>query len=284
MKIGISSYSFAQYIRAGKLDNLSIIAKAAEMGFEAIEYIGLPGDTMEQRLALAAQIKAEAARCGLDVSSYVVGGNLLQETEAAQLAEVERLKGELDIARALGVTLFRFDVLYKLPPHRTFGWVLQQVAPAMKQITEYGKSLGIKTSIENHGLAFQDYDRIERTVEAVDHDNFGLLIDIGNFLCADQDNIQCVSRLAHLAYHVHLKDFIRIDYYSDQSKEHAFQTRGGNYLLGVAVGDGEAKTKQCMDILKKAGYDGYVIIEFEGPKDCISEIQRGLEFYRKQVQ
>ena len=37
MKIGVSNYSFMQYIRDGKLDNLSVIAKAAEMGFEAIE-------------------------------------------------------------------------------------------------------------------------------------------------------------------------------------------------------------------------------------------------------
>ena len=280
MKIGVSNYSFMQYIRDGKLDNLSVIAKAAEMGFEAIEYIGLPGETAEERFALAEKIKAEAARCGLDVSSYVVGGNLLQESAEAQCAEVERLKGELDIAKVLGVAVFRFDVLYKLPQGRSFGSVLAEVAPAIRQIAEYGKTLGIQVTIENHGLAFQDYDRIERTVEAVDHENFGLLVDIGNFLCADQDNIQCVSRLAHLACHVHLKDFERIDFYSEESKDKAFCTRGCNYLRGAAVGYGEAKSEQCLKILKNAGFDGYVVIEFEGPKDCVEEIAKGLAFYR----
>ena len=280
MKIGVSNYSFMQYIRAGKLDNLSVIAQAAEMGFEAIEYIGLPGEDAAERFALAEQIKQEAARCGLDVSSYVVGGNLLQESAEAQQAEVERLKGELDIAKVLGVAVFRFDVLYKLPQGRSFGSVLSEVAPAIRQIAEYGKTLGIRVTIENHGLAFQDYDRIERTVEAVEHENFGLLIDIGNFLCADQDNVQCVSRLAHLAYHVHLKDFEKLDFYSEASKENAFCTRGCNYLRGTAVGYGEARSEQCLKILKNAGFDGYVIIEFEGPKDCVDEIAKGLSFYR----
>lgn len=284
MKIGISNYSFSQYIRNGKLDNLSVIAKAAEMGFDAIEYVGLPGDDQAERLALAGKIKAEATRCGLPVSSYVVGGNLLCDTDQAQQAEVARLKGELDIAKTLGAGIFRFDVLYKLPQHKTFGWVLEQVAPAMQQIAEYGRELGIKVTIENHGHAFQDFDRIERTVEAVNHENFGLLVDIGNFLCADEDNIKAVSRLAHLAYHVHLKDFKIIDHYSDSSRDHAFSTRGCNYLLGVAVGDGDAKAAQCMQILKNAGYDDYMVIEFEGPADCVTEIRKGLDFYRKQVQ
>lgn len=269
-----------QYIRAGKLDNLSVIAKAAEMGFEAMEYIGLPGEDTAERLTLAEKIKTEAARCGLDISSYVVGGNLVQDTEAARQAEVERLKGELDLAKTLGAAVFRFDVLYKLPQGRSFGSVLAEVAPAIRQIAEYGQTLGIKVTIENHGLAFQDYDRIERTVEAVDHENFGLLVDIGNFLCADQNNIQCVSRLAHLACHVHLKDFERIDFYSEESKENTFSTRGCNYLRGTAVGYGEAKAAQCMKILKNAGFDGYVVIEFEGPKDCVEEIGKGLAFYR----
>ena len=32
MKIGVSSYSYSQYLRSGKLDYISVIGKAAEMG------------------------------------------------------------------------------------------------------------------------------------------------------------------------------------------------------------------------------------------------------------
>lgn len=283
MKIGVSSYSYSQYLKSGKLTLISVIAKAAEMGFEAIEFTNLPEDTAENRKALAMQIKEEADRVGIDLSAYVCGGKLLCDTKELQQAEVERLKGELDIANILGVKLFRYDVLYKLPQHTSFDAVLDEVAPAMRQLAQYGESLGIMTMIENHGHTFQDYDRIEKTYYAVNHKNFGLLIDIGNFMCADEDNVMCVSRLAHLARHVHLKDFIKKDFYSTDSKEHHFRTRGANYLLGVAVGDGDAKTVQCLTILQNAGYDGYIDIEFEGPADCITEIAKGLTFYKTYI-
>jgi len=280
MKIAVSNYSFSQYVHQGKLDNISLIAKAAEMGFDAIEYTDLPFQTQQECLDAAAQIRAEADRCGLPISSYVVGGNLLCETEEALQAEVERLKGQLDIAKVLGAKVFRFDLFGRLPQHKTFGAAINNAVPAIRQVAEYGKSLGIQVTSENHGHVYQDYDRIERTVEAVNHDNYGVLVDIGNFLCADQDNVQCVSRLAHLARHVHMKDFECIDFYSDASKEHAFSTRGCNYLRGVAVGSGDAKAAQCLQILKSAGYDGYLVIEFEGPKDCVQEIAKGLAFLK----
>ena len=210
----------------------------------------------------------------------MVGGKLYNEDLQAQQAEVDRLKEQLDIAAILGVKLFRYDVIGVLPPHTCFEKVLENVAPAMRQLAEYGQGLGIKTMIENHGHAFQDYDRVERVYHAVGHENFGLLVDIGNFMCADQDNVIAVSRLAHLACHVHLKDFVKIDYYSEASRENAFPTRACNYLRGTAVGYGDAKTAQCLDILKKVGYDGYVDIEFEGPEDCIEELAKGLAFYK----
>ena len=283
MKISISSYSFFQYIGSGKLDLLSIIAKAAEMGFDAIEYIDLPGATQEERLALAAQIRAESDKCGLPVSSYVVGGNLYQPTEEAMQAEVQRLKDQLDIAKVLGASVFRFDCFPQLPRYTTFGAVMAAIVPGIRQIADYGKALGIVTTSENHGQVYQDYDRIERTVEAVNHDNYGVLVDIGNFLCADQNNVQCVSRLAHLARHVHMKDFEIIDYYSDASREDAFSTRACNWLRGTAVGYGGAKAAQCLQILKSSGYDDYIVIEFEGPKDCLEEIAKGLAFCKAHI-
>lgn len=278
MKIGVSSYSFAQYLKDGRLDRISILQKAADLGFEAIEYTDLPEDTTENRHALARQIREEAARIGLELSAYVCGGSLLCDTPEAAQTEIDRLKGELDIAAILGVRLFRYDVIRKLPPHRSFESVLDAVAPAMRQLADYGEALGIMTMIENHGYAFQDYDRIEAIYHTVGHDNFGLLLDTGNFLCADQDNVFCTSRLAHLTRHVHVKDFLIYNYSSDHPANGCFKTRACNWLLGTAAGFGHAKNAQCLSILKDAGYDGYVDIEFEGPEDCLEELKKGLAF------
>ena len=39
MKIAASSYSFAQLIRKGEMTQFETIAKAKEMGFDAIEFV-----------------------------------------------------------------------------------------------------------------------------------------------------------------------------------------------------------------------------------------------------
>lgn len=283
MKIGVSSYSFSQYLSNGKLDLFGAIKKAAEMGFEAIEFTGFDKDTFEEKKELAKDVVKVAKDSGIEISAYVCGGNLLCNTKEEQDKEVERLKSEIDIANELGVKLFRYDVLFKLPSMLSFDMALEKVVGAMKELADYGEKYGIMTMIENHGYTFQDYDRVEKVYNAVGHENFSLLVDIGNFMCADQEPYICVSRIANLASHVHMKDFIKKDFYSGDSKEHCFMTRGANYLRGTAVGYGDAGSAQCLQILKNAGYDGYVDIEFEGPEDCIEELQRGLDFLKKNI-
>lgn len=41
MKIAASSYSFSQAFRDGRLNQLTCIAKAKEMGFDAVEFVGI---------------------------------------------------------------------------------------------------------------------------------------------------------------------------------------------------------------------------------------------------
>ena len=49
MKISVSSYSFSQQFRAGKMTQLDCVAKAKEMGFDAIEFTDIVGDNLSQQ-------------------------------------------------------------------------------------------------------------------------------------------------------------------------------------------------------------------------------------------
>jgi sugar phosphate isomerase/epimerase len=40
---------------------------------------------------------------------------------------------------------------------------------------------------------------------------------------------------------------------------------------------GDIPVKQCIAILKRAGYDGYLSIEYEGKEDCIEGIKTGFK-------
>ena len=274
MKISVSSYSFSQYIRAGKLTQLETVAKAKEMGFDAIEFTDIIADGYEAQKEMAKRIHDEAERVGIEINAYTIGANLFHENEADSEAEVERLKRQLDIAKILGAKVMRHDVCYKLGKtgnSRSFDLMLPTIANNTRKVTEYAATLGIRTCSENHGFIAQDSDRVERLYNAVDHDNYGLLVDIGNFMCVDESPIHAVSRVAPYAFHVHVKDFR----YNTLGK--GIMTRGANFISGTVIGEGVVPVKQCLMAIKRTGYEGFVSIEYEGSEDCISGISKGLE-------
>ena len=276
MKISVSSYSFSQYIRAGKLTQLECVAKAKEMGFDAIEFTDIKGDTLDEQKALAAKIAKEAESVGIEINAYTIGANLYHESEEDSEKEIARLCGQLDVAKILGAKVMRHDVCYSLGKSgnaRSFDLMLPTIAKNARKVTEYAEALGIRTCSENHGYIAQDSDRVERLFNAVNHDNYGLLVDIGNFACVDENSAIAVSRVAPYAIHVHLKDML---VRNEPFLTHNIPTRGGKHLRGTVVGEGDIPVKQCLQILKRAGYDGYCSIEYEGVEDCIAGISRGL--------
>lgn len=284
MKFAVSAYSFSQYIRQGKMTQFDSVAKAKEMGFDGIEFTEINGEDLNAQKENARKIRKEADRVGIEVVAYSIGASLYKETQEEMDAEVERLKSELDIAKILGVKLMRHDVCYKLGKKgnaRSFDLMLPTIAENARKVTEYGESLGIKTCSENHGFIAQDSDRMERLFNAVNHENYGLLVDMGNFLCADEDPAIAVSRVAPYAIYVHAKDMLARKE-CDGAKTW-FQSRGCTYLRGVTIGEGDVPVKKCIQILKKAGYDDYISIEFEGVEDCINGIARGFENLKTMV-
>lgn len=290
MKIAVSSYSYHPLISKGELTQLDTLRLAKDMGFDGIEFTDLrpiKNPTQEQQLAYAKELRAEAKRVGIEIIGYLVGANLYQGSAEADAAEIERLKGQVDVAAALGVKLMRHDVCSSERVGDrvvSFDRMLPTLADNVRKVTEYAASLGIRTCSENHGLVVQDSDRVERLYNAVGHDNYGLLVDMGNFACVDADSVQAVSRLAPYAVHVHAKDFSILPFDAEiEEGKKFFTSRGCNKLMGCALGDGNIPVAQCVAVLKKAGYDGYVTIEFEGNGDCRTEVAKGLARLRTYI-
>lgn len=281
MRVSVSSYSFGQQVWAGKMTQLDIVAKVKEMGFDAVEFTDIDGSDLAQQKENARKIRQEADRVGLEISNYTIGANLYQPTAEEVDAEVERLKGQVEVAAILGAKVMRHDVCWHLGmtgSARSFGLMLPTIAEAARRVTEYAATFGIKTCSENHGYIAQDSYRVEQLFNAVNHDNYGLLVDIGNFICVDEDPALAVSRVAPYAVHVHLKDML---VRPEPVGPICNATRGGNYFAGTVVGEGDIPVKRCLKILKQAGYDGIVSLEYEGSEDCLTGIARGLANVRK---
>ena len=134
--------------------------------------------------------------------------------------------------------------------------------------------------MENHGYYIQHSDRVQALVKAVDRPNFRTTLDVGNFLCVDENPAAAVANNISFASMVHVKDF----YYRPSTEklgEGWFKSSNGNWLRGAIVGHGDIAMQQVLRLVKESGYDDFISIEFEGLEDCRLGTRLGFEFVKR---
>lgn len=278
MKIGVSSYSYWQHMQKTGASYTDICTHAREAGFEGIEFIDLstkhqPAESVE---ALAGQIRAHCEAIGLPIIAYTVWADFLKN---GPVEEAARVKRQVDIAALLGAPLLRHDATSEY----TAGWrdAVSRMAPAIREVTEYAAAKGIKTCTENHGMFMQDANRVEELILTVNHENYGWLVDIGNFACVDEDSVHAVSIAAPYAFHVHAKDFLIKHRKAGNPGSGWFRSRHGRFLRGTIAGHGVIPIRECIEILRKSGYNGWLSYEFEGMEENLPALEVGLGVLRR---
>lgn len=284
MKLGLSSYSLYNALRKGEMDIVGFIDYAAELGSEHIEIVPLGFDLTEQP-ELIDRIRSQALAAGLEISNYAIGANFLTDHDDAYEAEIERVKSQVDIAARLGVKLMRHDVASsKDVSIGHFNRQLDRLAHACRTVARYAAAFGITTSVENHGYFIQHSDRVQALVEAVEEPNYKTTLDIGNFMCADENPVVAVRNNLPYASMIHIKDFYLRPAHADSPDgpgEGWFRTTGGNYLRGAIAGHGDLDLREVLRSIKQSGYDGYLSLEFEGMEDCRTGSRIGMANVRR---
>lgn len=273
MKIGVSSYSFSNYMRASGANYFKICDIAKEIGFEGIEFIDLDLNVQsaESQIALAREIKAYCDSIDLPIIAYTISADFIERENEAQ-----RVKAQVDVAEALGVKVMRHDVSWR----RDLEWreLIARTAGAIYEVAEYAAQKGIVTCSENHGMVMQDAHRVEELIRTVNHPNYRWLVDMGNFLCADEPPMHALPIAAPYAVHAHAKDFI---FKTEPPCDGWIVTRGGNAIRGTIVGHGVVPIPECIAELRKAGYDGWLSLEFEGMEDNMTALKCGYQYLKK---
>ena len=254
----------------------------------AVEFAGLDAKAKENPIKRAAQLRRHCEKRGLAIAGYCVPGEFLLPPQAQRLA-IEQTKREVDVAAELGVKTMRHDVTRgwsdqakTLGMSPTFNNALKVIVPALREIAQYAQARGVKTSLENHGFYMQRPDRVEKLLLAVGHPNYGLTLDMGNFLCVNEDPVKAVARLAKYAIMAHAKDF-HVRPKKDIPPSGWFRTPTAIALRGAIVGHGAINIPKQLAILKKTGYSGYVSLEFEGMEEPAMAVKLGLEYLQIQL-
>lgn len=124
---------------------------------------------------------------------------------------------------------------------------------------EYGISL---TFHHHMGTVVQDPDEVKRMMDNTNPEYVSLLFDTGHFAYCGADPLEMVKTYADRIRHVHLKD-IRPEVVQKVKDD------GLSFLEGVRMGAFTIPGDGCIDfdpifeVLEKAGYEGYMVVEAE---------------------
>jgi 3-oxoisoapionate decarboxylase len=286
--LGVSSYSFDQRLRTGEMDLFDVIEWVARSEARHLE-LAVLSDGADSPIPNPAwdpaeleRVRAAAQSADVELSNLAVGAELWSPESVDLPAAIARVEAYVDLAARLGITRMRHDVVAHrgLPGDDTplFEEAFPTIVAASKEIAQYAAAAGITTSLENHGFFVQSADRVRRIVHAVDEPNFKTTLDVGNFVCVDEDPAAVVPQNLPYAMVLHFKDF----YIRDADPGDGwFRSRGGKYLRGAIVGNGDIDLAAVARSIRESGYSGYASIEFEGVEDCLLGVERGLANARR---
>ncbi len=176
------------------------------------------------------------------------------------------LKTGVDTANALEVGLMRvFSGNHKEGYTLADGmdWIVEGLASG----ADYAAQHGVVLALENHGLMAGRSDQVRQIIEAVNSPALRANLDTGNFLLVGQNPTDAARDLADLVALVHLKDFAVAP---EGQTSHVYKGLDGVGYTGTAVGEGQVELARIVDILQRAGYQGWLSLEYEGGQDPLT--------------
>ena len=108
----------------------------------------------------------------------------------------------------------------------------------------------------------QTEQEIDKFMEMVNPELVYLLFDSGHLSFAGIDPVKVLKKYINRVKHVHLKD-IRNNMVEKSKKEKWSFLKGVREGVFTVPGDGDVDFEPIFDVLEKAGYEGFVVVEAE---------------------
>jgi sugar phosphate isomerase/epimerase len=270
--IGVSTYSYWRF--NGPKEDFPIedcIDQAAEMGFDGVEILHIQMNSEENDYLQF--LKRRAFERGLDLMGFSTHQGFVDPDAEERRENVERTLHQIDLAAALGIPTMRintgrwgtsgsFDELMENrgiePPldgytdDDGFEWVIDSIGQCVEHAAEKGVILGL----ENHWGLGRTAEGVLRIIDAIDSPWLQVTLDTGNFL---EDPYEQLEMLAPRTILLQAKT-----YYG-----------GGTwYTLDLDY-------DRIANIMRDAGFRGYVSLEFEGKEASEAAVPKSLALLRE---
>jgi len=269
-KFAIATYSYWHF-REPKVTVQEVIDHAANLGAHGVDvlHVQMDNETPEYLKSL----RQRAENNGVELICLSIHQDFVDPDKAVRDQNIEHTLRCIDIAHELGISYIRlnsgrwntiksFDELMAnrgiepiLPGFTEddgFNWCIESITECLPA----AEKAGVVLALENHWGLTRTPEGLLRIVNAIGSPWLGVLMDTGNFL---EDPYDKLEQIAAQAVFVQAKT-----YYG-----------GGEwYTLDLDY-------PRIAKILKKANYQGYISLEFEGKEDANTGVPKSLELLRQ---
>ena len=221
-----------------------IMRAVAGLGFDGIDLGYYWSEDKRAQEMKDARILAEDLN--LKLTNYISGNNFGNAAAEDRLqAEIDKVKTALDEAAEFGCRNLRvFGGGYGLEWEKYCG----VIAEALGTCAERAQKNNVVMALEDHGALCKDSSEQLFYISTVDSPFLRATADIGNYWTHGGElPEQGVAAIAEMAAMVHVKDYVLIN----------------NTFTAAPSGEGIIDLKQCFRILRDAGYQGTLSLEYE---------------------
>lgn len=260
-KLSLAQWSLHKKIQNGEMSPLDFAQKASELGFEGVEYVNqlfkeeLKKD-QDPKVAMEMLLKTLKEKSEkYDVENVLImvdGEGYLAALDDAERAEtVENHKKWVDAAKYLGCHSIRVNAHGEGSAEE----VAVAAVKGLSELSDYAATQGINVLVENHGGYTSNGQWLADVMKRVAKPNCGTLPDFGNF-CQTVGYGSINDENCENAYDIYKGVYELMPFAKAVSaKTYDFDKDGDqpkiNYL-------------KMLEIVKKAGYKGFIGVEYEG--------------------
>jgi inosose dehydratase len=258
-------FGLAVWLRDDHAENVHrALDELALAGFDGVEF-----NPVERWYLRPQEFKRWIQLHGLEVSSSYMGFGYLDPARAE--SEYQAAQRRIEFLNAIEMGVLLIDGGRPVPSPEKMEDAIQTIARTANRIGKYAKERGVTCCWHQHwGTIFENQAPFHRFMELTDPDLVKFCPDTAQLAMGDFDVYETLERYKHRIGFVHFKD-LDVNRNFERTAQHGGPSQpsdSGAYGIDskwrfVELGRGIIDFSRAWRILQSAGYDGWIVDDFD---------------------
>ena len=253
LRLSLAAYSLRDRLtkKTDAMDLFQFVDFCHEQGIPGAELTSyyFPKEVTNEYLV---ELKQHCHRRGITISGGAIRNDFCQSDAVKVQEDIEQAKRWIDHYAVLGAPVIRIFAGTQ-PKGDSWEATVKRCVEACETLAKYAHQKGVYLGLENHGGVTAKAEGILEIVNKIQAKSFGINFDSGNFR-SSADPYAELEMIAPYAVNAQIK----VEIFQNNQNQ-------------------ETDLARVLNILRKAGYSGWVALEYEAKEDPMIAIPRWLQ-------